>query len=104
KKYRIAIGAVGAITLTMLAIFLIRIFIVIGIEGNTWEEFMAQEKMSYYLFSLLITIIVSITFHAIYFYKELQKNKVKEQKIIAGTATAQFDALKNQLDPHFLFN
>ncbi|MBE9489678.1 MAG: histidine kinase, partial [Bacteroidetes bacterium] len=34
----------------------------------------------------------------------LQKNKVKEQKIIAGTASAKFDALKNQLDPHFLFN
>ena len=27
-----------------------------------------------------------------------------EQKIIAGTASAKFDALKNQLDPHFLFN
>jgi hypothetical protein len=34
----------------------------------------------------------------------MQKNKVKEHKIIAGTASAQFDALKNQLDPHFLFN
>ena len=103
-KYRIVIGAVGAITLTMFTIFLIRVFIMMGIEGKTWEEFVAGEKASYYLFSLLITIIVSITFHAIYFYKELQKNKVKEQKIIAGTATAQFDALKNQLDPHFLFN
>src|SRR5690606_27657884 len=104
RKYRIAIGAAGAITLTMFAIFLIRVFIIIGIEGKTWEEFITAEKASYYLFSLLITVIVSITFHAIHFYKELQKNKVKEQKIIAGTATAQFDALKNQLDPHFLFN
>src|SRR5690606_27500451 len=33
-----------------------------------------------------------------------QQNKVKEQKVIAGTANARFDALKNQLDPHFLFN
>ena len=33
-----------------------------------------------------------------------QERKVKEQKIIAGAASAQFDALKNQLDPHFLFN
>ena len=56
------------------------------------------------MISLLITIVVSIFFHAVYFYKEAQKNKVTEQKIIAGTASAQFDALKNQLDPHFLFN
>ena len=42
--------------------------------------------------------------HAFYFYKAFQENRVKEQKIIAGTASAKFDALKNQLDPHFLFN
>jgi hypothetical protein len=34
----------------------------------------------------------------------MQKSKIKEQKVIAGTASAKFDALKNQLDPHFLFN
>jgi len=33
-----------------------------------------------------------------------QENKVKEQKIIAGTASAKFETLKNQIDPHFLFN
>src|SRR5690606_34311196 len=30
--------------------------------------------------------------------------KVTEQKIIAGTASAKFESLKNQIDPHFLFN
>jgi LytS/YehU family sensor histidine kinase len=37
-------------------------------------------------------------------YKKLQENKFKEQKIIAGNASAQFETLKNQIDPHFLFN
>ena len=32
------------------------------------------------------------------------QNKVKVQKIIAGTASAKFESLKNQIDPHFLFN
>ncbi len=43
-------------------------------------------------------------FSCYYFYNKYQKNKIKEQKVIAGTASAKFDALKNQLDPHFLFN
>jgi len=43
-------------------------------------------------------------FHTVYFYKKSQENKVKEQKIIAGTASAKFESLKNQIDPHFLFN
>lgn len=48
--------------------------------------------------------MVTSVFLAIYYYRFKQESKVKEQKIIAGTASAKFDALKNQLDPHFLFN
>ena len=75
-----------------------------GFENMDWESFLAGEKAIYYVYALVITIIVSMFFHAVYFYKALQEKKVKEQKVIAGTASAKFDALKNQLDPHFLFN
>ena len=37
-------------------------------------------------------------------WKTAVGQETKIQKVIAGTASAQFDALKNQLDPHFLFN
>ena len=105
-NYRILIGAFGGITITMISIFLLRMFQRIGIDGLTFNEFYAKEfnNGAYYLTSLLITIAMSVLFHAIFLYRELQKKKVTEQKIIAGTASAQFDALKNQLDPHFLFN
>lgn len=103
-SYRILIGAVGSIILTMAGIFVVRVVIGILIEDLDWETFIARERALYYLIALLITIVCSIFFHAVYFYKALQEKKVKEQKIIAGTASAKFDALKNQLDPHFLFN
>jgi len=105
-KYRLAIGVFGSIALTLLSIFLLRLFQGIAIEGNGFEEFYFNEiqRIGYYSIILIITIASSALFHAVYFYKELQKGKVTKQKIIAGTASAQFDALKNQLDPHFLFN
>ncbi len=103
-KYRVLIRAAGGIVLTMMAIFLIRVLIRIGIEGADWSEFVTGEKAAYYVVALLITIVVSVFFHAFYLYRTVQDRKVKEQKIIAGTASAKFDALKNQLDPHFLFN
>jgi hypothetical protein len=53
---------------------------------------------------MLVTLAVTIIVHAFYFYKRYQEGRVKEQKIIAGTASAQFESLKNQIDPHFLFN
>jgi hypothetical protein len=79
-------------------------FIEIALVGESWEQFLATERALYYLYALLITVVISVIFHAVYFYKHWQESKVKEQKIIAGTASAKFDALKNQLDPHFLFN
>lgn len=101
---RLLIGGLGAVVLTLIGIFFIRAVINTVFEGRSWVEFLGGERAIFYMFSLLITVVISGFFHAFYFYKELQKNKIKEQKVIAGTATAQFDALKNQLDPHFLFN
>ncbi|WP_276389970.1 2TM domain-containing protein [Eudoraea chungangensis] len=104
EKYRLIIGALGSVILTMLGIFWIRILLKMGYEGYSWDTFVENERTIYYIFALIITIVVTVFFHAIYFYRSLQDKKVKEQKIIAGTASAKFDALKNQLDPHFLFN
>lgn len=54
---------------------------------------------------LITTLLVSIwIYRVIYSIHKKQESKVKEQKIIAGTASAKFETLKNQIDPHFLFN
>jgi hypothetical protein len=101
---KVLLGAFGAVVLTLLGFFLCRVLHYVVYEGVPLQEFLANEKMYTYLFPLLFTTIISLFFHLIYFYKALQEKKVKEQKIIAGAASAKFDALKNQLDPHFLFN
>lgn len=103
-KHRIVFGFLGSIILTLATMFLVRLFHRTILDGLTYSAFIQSEKLQFYFVTLLITFTASLFFHAFYFYQELQKNKVKEQKIIAGTASAKFDALKNQLDPHFLFN
>lgn len=101
---RIAVGFVTSFVVTLFIIFLLRIFAEVVIEGNTFEKYWATEKPANYVFSTVMTFIVLLCFYAFYIYKAYNDNKVKEQKIIAGTASAQFESLKNQIDPHFLFN
>lgn len=101
---RVLLAASGSIILTMTGYFLCRLIDQTIFQGFSISHFLANEKLSYYLFPLLLTIIVSLIFHLVYFYKALQERKVTEQKIIAGNASAKFESLKNQLDPHFLFN
>ncbi|MBF6639917.1 2TM domain-containing protein [Flavobacterium sp. J49] len=101
---RILIGFVSSFLISIGVIFLLRIFEDVMVEGTSFSDFLSQEQMSNYLVAVIITFIVTLAFHAFYFYKAYAENKVKEQKVIAGTASAQFESLKNQIDPHFLFN
>ena len=104
SRNRIVQGFALSFIVSVIVIFLLRIVEDVLIEGKTIQQFLANEKPSNYIVSVVITFVVTLAIHAIYFYKAYQENKVKEQKIIAGTASAQFESLKNQIDPHFLFN
>ena len=101
---RIVTGIVSSFVLTLGVIFILRAFEEVIVNQHTFQEFIANESPANYIFSLVVTVIVSLSFYAFYFYKAYSDSKVKEQKIIAGTASAQFESLKNQIDPHFLFN
>jgi hypothetical protein len=101
---RIFYGISGATLLSVIAIFILRAFAVVGLYGGSFRDFLENESWSGYSFGLGVTISIISFFYVVYFYNRYQKNKVKEQKVIAGAASAKFDALKNQLDPHFLFN
>jgi hypothetical protein len=104
SKKRIIIGFVSSFFLSLFVIFLLRLFINVVIKNETLSNFFRDEKASNYILASIFTFIVLLVIHVIYFYKWYQENKLKEQKIIAGTASAKFESLKNQIDPHFLFN
>ena len=101
---RIIIGFVSSFVISIFVIFLLRLFINIVIEKESFTVFIANESASDYLLATIFTFIILLIVHFIYIYKGYQENKIKEQKIIAGTASAKFESLKNQIDPHFLFN
>ncbi|WP_091140162.1 histidine kinase [Flavobacterium caeni] len=104
SKKRIVLGFVLSFFVSLLTVFLLRIFEDVGIEQETFAQFWAEEKPNNYVFAIVITFFITLSAYAFNFYRAYQENKVKEQKIIAGTASAQFETLKNQIDPHFLFN
>jgi hypothetical protein len=101
---RLIIGLLSSFVVTIFLIFLLRIFIEVIIEGGTFEVYWSNEKPANYVFAIAMTFIILVCFYAFYIYKAYSDSRVKEQKIIAGTASAQFESLKNQIDPHFLFN
>ncbi len=104
SKKRLIVGFMSSFLVSLLVIFLLRIFEELVVNRNSLDYFMSNEKAANYVTAIIITFIVTLSLYAFHFYKAFNENKVKEQKIIAGTANAKFESLKNQIDPHFLFN
>lgn len=101
---RIIMGFVGSVIITLCGLFLVRMIVAMLYFNQSFATFIENDRFRDYQFGLWVTLTIVIIFHFIYFYNEYQKNKIKEQKVIAHTASAQFESLKNQIDPHFLFN
>lgn len=73
----------------------------------TTEEYFSGKYNFINWFTINVALLISAFLHARGFMEELKKTsrkEVVEQKLIAKSANAQFESLKNQLDPHFLFN
>ncbi|MCV2483698.1 histidine kinase [Flavobacterium sp. SH_e] len=101
---RIFIGFISSFIISLFVVFILRVFTNVVIERHSLLSFIANEEVSTYVENSIITFIILLAFHALHFYRLYQENKVIQQKIIAGTASAKFESLKNQIDPHFLFN
>ncbi|NQX78265.1 2TM domain-containing protein [Gilvibacter sp.] len=104
KAKNLSQSILSSLGATIVAIAVIRLFIHTILEGKAISDFLASEKPEYYMVALMITVVMLSIYYTFYYYKFTRDTQVKEQKKIAGSAAASFDALKNQLDPHFLFN
>ena len=100
---RVIIGFFGSMFLTILVLIALRFVVMVYFNDTDPKSFLYNSK-SYFVFGITITFIASLLFHIFYFYRALNEKKVKESQIVAKTESAKFESLKNQLDPHFLFN
>lgn len=63
-----------------------------------------QERVRSLLVVVFLTIMVMAIYEAIYFFILLQKSVREEEQSKQAIIQAELDALRNQAQPHFLFN
>ena len=106
RKRTIA-AIVGTLVMNIALVYFCNFLNFIVIQGKNPEKFFNGEMNFINWFFINFAIMISAIGHARGFmaaWKNSTKKEVVEQKLIAKSANAQFESLKNQLDPHFLFN
>ncbi|MNX31176.1 Sensor histidine kinase YpdA [compost metagenome] len=104
---RVYFGIITTILYTVPVVLGINYLTFVVFQKLDPAEFFNDRMIWVHLFYIILSLGVSTFMHARSFmvnWKHASKKEVTQQKIIAGTASAKFETLKNQIDPHFLFN
>ncbi|MDY3338288.1 histidine kinase [Riemerella anatipestifer] len=106
-KTRLLWGVIGAIIVNIVIAYGLNYFNFVIIQGESAENYFSTKSYSVNLFMVIFVLLVSSILHAYGFMKALQQStqeKIEVQEQLAKASEAQFQSLKTQLDPHFLFN
>ncbi|PWB26966.1 histidine kinase [Flavobacterium sp. HTF] len=104
---RVYYGILVTILYTVPVVLGINYIVFVVVQGRPLDTFFSEQMLLVNLFYIILSLGVSTFMQARSFmikWKQASRFEVTQQKIIAGTANAKFESLKNQIDPHFLFN
>lgn len=90
-----------AIVCTVLAVDLFGNFLISSLYGDNYHPL---SKARILLPILIISFMVMAIYEAVYFYGRLEQFIREEEQAKQVIVTAKLDALRNQAQPHFLFN
>jgi LytS/YehU family sensor histidine kinase len=91
---RFVVGLVVTVGYTLIATFLL------SLTYNRYNDDLALT----YISSIIITITISLFMHGRAFLMNWKKTALEAEKYHKESLVAKYEALKNQVNPHFLFN
>ena len=106
-KSRAIAAITGTLILNIVLVLVCNYINFVVIQKRSLENLFNGELNFINWFFINFALLIAAIGHARGFMlamKQNAKKEVVEQKLIAKSANAQFESLKNQLDPHFLFN
>lgn len=84
-------------------LFLLLLILQEGFDVTSWKIIAESEGMSIFN-TILITFLITAIHEAYYFYRQWQENFSRSVRLEKENIQAQYNSLKAQVNPHFLFN
>jgi sensor histidine kinase YesM len=96
---RLVVGVISTVSYTIAVMLLLRIIFEASFHINFGNRY-----ISTIYFTLVFTIIISLILHSREFLISLKKATVNAERLEKESIQAKYESLKNQVNPHFLFN
>lgn len=95
--------SIQAISLIIYTCIIIAIEIYILEQYSTYR-YTAREKFIFYENAIIITLFITTIYASTFFFLKWKENLLRAEKLEKATLEAKYETLKNQVNPHFLFN
>jgi len=102
KRFWLNFLAVFSYSSFIIVVF--NIYIYLNLRGATWEVIFSKGFYFDSLVSLMICAIICLFLFGLQFLGGWRESALVAEKLKSEQLTSQFEALKTQLNPHFLFN
>lgn len=77
---------------------------ILAMQYFTPEQLSKREKIEFILMGIIITFMISSIYASVSFFMEWKANLLRAQALEKANLEARYEALRNQVNPHFLFN
>ncbi len=96
--FRILTSFVYSAIITVLVNFLLSV----GFYGATFSTYTISFK--FVMIMMIVTFAITFSLYSIGFFKEWKKAILREEELKRNVLELEYASLKNQVNPHFLFN
>ncbi len=101
KRIAATLGVV--IVVAVIVTFLINYIFILNIQGESFSDYI-KTTLNLLLLQIVIVVFAFSLITAIQFFKMWKEGLMKQEALQRRAIELQLEALKNQVNPHFLFN
>jgi sensor histidine kinase YesM len=100
---RLSISLVATTVVSLVIVILVNLFF-LTLWGYSLAQLQAYNWFPVLLFPLVITFLISLFMHSRSFLLGWRQTAIDAERLKGENITSQYESLKNQVNPHFLFN
>ncbi len=101
---RFLIGLVAVLIYVPVVATLINLLLELILNRKLDIRDLSQDILKSTLISVIVTILIMLIIYSISFFKSWRQAAINIEKLKRESITSKYEVLKNQVNPHFLFN